>query len=329
MTMLVDTDSAEPDDEPSAVAPDAGQPTSPSSPTSAPPSAPTPSDPPAPGYAPVTYWMKVAAGVIVVIALALMLVVLRHVLVLVLASLVLAVGLQPAVRWLTARNVRRGTAVAIIFAVGLLLVGAFLALVIPIVARQLTELIQSAPQYLERAQAQSSLLGKLDRQFHVIDKVKHAGTQIPAFALAFARGFASFVFDLVTVTILTAYFATALPSMQRSIARLLRREHREELELILERTTGRIGGYVTGNVIVSLIAGAATFVALVLLGVPRLLEVLRTFSKPRPEVPPHSYVGWPLWFVGAAFIHTRRAGGLLVLGLLLNALLPIRLPWIA
>ena len=48
---------------------------------------------------------------------------------------------------------------------------------------------------------------------------------------------------------------------------------------------------------------------------------------PRPETPPHSYVGWPLWFVGAAFVHTRRAGGLLVLGLLLNALLPIHLPW--
>ena len=38
-----------------------------------------------------------------------------------------------------------------------------------------------------------------------------------------------------------------------------------------------------------------------------------------------AHVGWPLWFVGAAFIHTRRAGGLLVLGLLLNALLPITL----
>ena len=53
------------------------------------------------------------------------------------------------------------------------------------------------------------------------------------------------------------------------------------------------------------------------------------FNKPRPETPPHSYVGWPLWFVGPAFIHTRRAGGLLMLGLLLNAFLPIRLPWVA
>jgi 1,4-dihydroxy-2-naphthoate octaprenyltransferase len=77
-----------------------------------------------------------------------------------------------------------------------------------------------------------------------------------------------------------------------------------------------------------LVGWIGPWVALVVLGIPRLTEVLRTFSAPRPESPPHSYVGWPLWFVGAAFIHTRRAGGLLVLGLILNALLPVTLPWL-
>lgn len=47
------------------------------------------------------------------------------------------------------------------------------------------------------------------------------------------------------------------------------------------------------------------WVLLVVLGIPRLLSVLRTVNAPRPEVAPQSYVGWPLWFVGAAFIHTR------------------------
>jgi 1,4-dihydroxy-2-naphthoate polyprenyltransferase len=70
------------------------------------------------------------------------------------------------------------------------------------------------------------------------------------------------------------------------------------------------------------------WVGLVVLGIPRLLQVLKVFSRPKPDVEPHSYVGWPLWFVGQAFIHTRRAGGLLILGLLLNAFLPIKLPWV-
>ena len=70
------------------------------------------------------------------------------------------------------------------------------------------------------------------------------------------------------------------------------------------------------------------WVLLVVLGLPRLVEVIRTFSKPKPDSAPASYTGWPLWFVGYAFIHTRRSGGLFTLGLLLNALLPIRMPWL-
>ena len=69
------------------------------------------------------------------------------------------------------------------------------------------------------------------------------------------------------------------------------------------------------------------WVALVVLGLPKLASTLRTYSQPRPETPPHSYVGWPLWFVGASFVHTRRAGALLIVGLLLNAFVPIHLPW--
>jgi 1,4-dihydroxy-2-naphthoate octaprenyltransferase len=81
-------------------------------------------------------------------------------------------------------------------------------------------------------------------------------------------------------------------------------------------------------VVAAVLAGwIGPWLLLVLLGLPRLVTVLRTFSRPRPESPPQSYVGWPLWFVGYAFVHTRRAGGLLVLGLLLNALFPIQLPW--
>jgi 1,4-dihydroxy-2-naphthoate octaprenyltransferase len=72
------------------------------------------------------------------------------------------------------------------------------------------------------------------------------------------------------------------------------------------------------------------WVLLVALGIPRLISVLRVFSQPKPAGPPPGYPerGWPLWFVGYAFIHTRRVGGLFTLGLVLNALLPVTLPWL-
>jgi 1,4-dihydroxy-2-naphthoate polyprenyltransferase len=69
------------------------------------------------------------------------------------------------------------------------------------------------------------------------------------------------------------------------------------------------------------------WVLLIVLALPRLRGVLAVFRQPKPAGPPPGReTGWPLWFVGYAFVHTRRAGGLLTLGLLLNALLPIRLP---
>jgi 1,4-dihydroxy-2-naphthoate octaprenyltransferase len=73
------------------------------------------------------------------------------------------------------------------------------------------------------------------------------------------------------------------------------------------------------------------WVLLIALAIPRLLMVLEVFRQPKPAGPPPGReLGWPLWFVGYAFIHTRRAGGLLTLGLLLNAILPIHLhlPWL-
>jgi 1,4-dihydroxy-2-naphthoate octaprenyltransferase len=79
-----------------------------------------------------------------------------------------------------------------------------------------------------------------------------------------------------------------------------------------------------------LVGAVGPWVLLVALGLPRLLSVLRIYKAPKPAGPPPGYPerGWPLWFVGYAFIHTRRAGGLFTLGLLLNVLVPIPLPWL-
>ena len=70
------------------------------------------------------------------------------------------------------------------------------------------------------------------------------------------------------------------------------------------------------------------WVLLIVLAVPRLRGVLKVFGQPKPLAPPPGYPerGWPLWFVSFAFFQTRRAGGLLTLGLLLNAILPVALP---
>jgi len=70
------------------------------------------------------------------------------------------------------------------------------------------------------------------------------------------------------------------------------------------------------------------WILLAVLGMPTLVRVLRVYNSPKPAGPPPWYParGWPLWFVGFAFRHTRLAGGLLTLGLFINVLLPVKLP---
>jgi 1,4-dihydroxy-2-naphthoate octaprenyltransferase len=51
---------------------------------------------------------------------------------------------------------------------------------------------------------------------------------------------------------------------------------------------------------------------------PLLWLLVRIYRQPKPKAPPEGYRGWPLWFVGVAFIHNRRFGLLFVSGLALQ-----------
>ena len=60
--------------------------------------------------------------------------------------------------------------------------------------------------------------------------------------------------------------------------------------------------------------------------IPRVRKVLAVFRRPRPAEPPPRYPLWPLWYVSFAFVVTRSAGGLFVIGLVLDAIFPVHLP---
>ncbi|TAL21357.1 MAG: prenyltransferase [Frankiales bacterium] len=65
---------------------------------------------------------------------------------------------------------------------------------------------------------------------------------------------------------------------------------------------------------------------LVALALPTLRKASGALRRPAPEAPPPGFPVWPLWFAAIAFVHVRRAGGLLVLGLAAAALSSTGLP---
>jgi 1,4-dihydroxy-2-naphthoate octaprenyltransferase len=64
---------------------------------------------------------------------------------------------------------------------------------------------------------------------------------------------------------------------------------------------------------------------LVLLAIPRLIQVLKIYLEPKPAEPPEDYPVWPLWYVAAAFHHNKLAGGMFLVGLILNLIFPFTL----
>ena len=75
-------------------------------------------------------------------------------------------------------------------------------------------------------------------------------------------------------------------------------------------------------VIVLIPLGALPWTALIaLVGITRLWKAWPYLRKPRPEKRPENFPVWPLWYAAVTFVHTRRAGALLVLGLLVGAIL--------
>lgn len=66
----------------------------------------------------------------------------------------------------------------------------------------------------------------------------------------------------------------------------------------------------------------SVWMSLVLVAIPRLIQVLKIYRDPKPAEPPEDYPVWPLWFVSAAFYHNKLAGGMFLLGLLLSIIFP-------
>jgi predicted PurR-regulated permease PerM len=76
------------------------------------------------------------------------------------------------------------------------------------------------------------------------------------------------VASAVTVLILTVYFLAGLPSIKRTVLRSVPRSNRPRAAELTDEIIRRVGGYVLGNVVTSIIAGVGTFLFLEIVRVP-------------------------------------------------------------
>ncbi|MBI3648153.1 MAG: AI-2E family transporter [Actinobacteria bacterium] len=226
-------------------------------------------------WPPMSYWAKVT----IVVALTLYVLGLAqsvlNIVILVVIAAVLAIGLDPAVRRLQRLGMRRGYAVVAIFAGFVLFVVLFAWVVVPPLVHQVTQLANDIPTYAQRLEARGDWVGRYFRDHDVARTVKDFVANLPqriassfGTILGVAGKVGSALFNVVTVAILMIYFMLALPSMRKGSAVLFSPERRDRAERVMDQSIAKIGGYVAGNLVTSLICGVLALLAFSVLGVP-------------------------------------------------------------
>ena len=201
----------------------------------------------------------------------------RGILVWIFVAVFLAMALNPAVDWLQAHGVRRrGLAVAITYVGTILGLAALGASFIPILVDQVNNFVNEVPVYVEDLTRGRGRLGFLEREYQITDRVREAigeggATRVLGLsgtALAVTKGVLTAVVAVVTIAFLTLFMLLEGPAWVERFYSLLPAKSQPRWRSVGHDIYRTIGGYVTGNLTISLIAGIVSTLVLLVLGVP-------------------------------------------------------------
>ncbi|MCO1616449.1 AI-2E family transporter [Micromonospora sp. CPM1] len=194
------------------------------------------------------------------------------ILVLMVIALFLAVGLHPAVVRLHKWGVPRGLAVAVVTLTVLLLIVAGLLALVPPVVTQSGQFIQQLPGYVEELR-RNPTVNDLVIRYDVMERVQAAANaDTIGRALGGVLGGAQLVFGtifrLLTVLVLTIYFLAYFDKLRELGYALVPRSRRQRVRLIGDEILTRVGAYMVGALAIAVLAGVTTFVFALAVGLP-------------------------------------------------------------
>jgi predicted PurR-regulated permease PerM len=197
--------------------------------------------------------------------------------ILIIISIFLAAGLNPAVLFFQNRGLNRGASVGAVMASVLLFVAAFIAIAIPPLLDQGNQLLDNAPALIKDLN-NNAFINDLNNKYGVIDSlqtkidslIKDGQFAITAFGgvIGVGKAVVSGLVSTITILVLTLYFLASLPQVINIGLRFVPATRRDRVSKLTNAIVGRIGSFVGGQAIIAALAATFILIMGLVIGMP-------------------------------------------------------------
>jgi predicted PurR-regulated permease PerM len=220
----------------------------------------------------------IVIGLVLLTALTLLVVYeVRRVLVWIIIAVFFATALHPLVSWLERHVgwVKRWLATLVVFIVVFAILAGLIALFVAPLIREGSQLADQLPGLVSDAKAGRGPLGGLLERFHVVNWIQSHSSQIQAYAagvggstLTFLKGAATTIAGIVTIFVLSYLMVLEAPRIIEAFLALFANRRAERIRRVGGDCARTITGYISGNLLISVICGVLTYVVLLIMHVP-------------------------------------------------------------
>jgi len=190
-------------------------------------------------------------------------------------GLFLALALNPAVEFFQRRGLSRGRAVAAVYVLAVMAFALLGLVFVPPLVTQITHFVDALPGLVGDLTRGRGPFGFLERRYHVVEAVRKAtqnrtsgltGAASPA--LGVAVGVVKTAGGVVIIAFLTLFMLLEGPEWRRRVTELIPERNRGSIERVGAGIYKSVGGFVSGNLLASFLAGVYATVILLAVGVP-------------------------------------------------------------
>jgi predicted PurR-regulated permease PerM len=201
----------------------------------------------------------------------------RQVLTWIVIATFFAVALHPAVSWMVRKVswIQRWLATLIVYLLAVLFIGGLVAVFVIPLAREGAQFADKLPQLISDIRAGRGPVGNLAERLHILSYIQSHSAQIRDYAsalgaptLAALRTAATGIAGLVTIFVLSYLMVLEAPKVIDGFLALFAPQRADRIRRVGHDCARTITGYISGNLLISLICGLLTYGMLAILGVP-------------------------------------------------------------